>query len=64
MRMENYIIHIYRRHPSDPERLDGLLESVERETQHPFHTLKELRALLVPANNSEQQVEAVSETDS
>ena len=61
--MENYIIRIYRRDHTDPERLTGLLESVERETRHPFHTLSDLRALLVPAADQEQQAEAVSETN-
>jgi len=62
--MENYIIHIYRRDHSDAERLIGMLESVERETQHPFQTLQELCTLLVPATDLEQQAESVSETDS
>jgi hypothetical protein len=62
--MENYIIYIYRRDLCDPERLDGLPESVERETQHPFHTLKELRALLVPANKPDQPAGAESESNS
>ena len=62
--MENYIIRIYRRDHSDPERLTGILESVERETQYPFHTLKELCALLVTATDLEQQAVGVSETNS
>jgi hypothetical protein len=48
--LENYIIRIYRRDASDPERLSGLLESVERETRYSFQTVKELRELLAPAN--------------
>jgi len=62
--MENYIIRIYSRDHSDPERLTGALESVERETRYPFHTLEELCALLVPATDLEQQAEGVSETNS
>jgi hypothetical protein len=54
MALENYIIRIYRRDASDPERLSGLLESVERETRYSFQSLKELRDLLVPANESER----------
>jgi len=62
--MENYIIRIYRRDHHDPERMTGILESVERKTRYPFHTLKDLCALLVPATNLEQQAEDVSETNS
>jgi hypothetical protein len=61
--MENYIIRIYRRDHSDPEKLTGLLESVEKETRHPFHTLSDLCALLVPAAHRDQQAEVASETN-
>ena len=61
--MENYIIRIYRRDHSNPERLTGLLESVERGTRHPFHTLNDLCALLVPASQLEQKAKLVSETN-
>jgi hypothetical protein len=62
--MENYIIRVYRRDHSDPERLTGLLESVERETRRPFYTLKDLcMLLLAPATEVEQQAERVSETN-
>ena len=61
--MENYIIRIYRRDHSNPERLTGLLESVERQTRHPFHTLNDLCALLMPAPHCEQHAEVASETN-
>jgi len=61
--MENYIIRIYHRDHGDPERLTGLLESVERETRHPFYTLTDLCVLLAPATEVEQQAERVSETN-
>ena len=59
MSIETYIIRIYRRDPVDPGRLTGLLESVERGTRSPFHTLNDLRKLLVPAADLEQQAEKV-----
>ena len=61
--MENYIIRIYRRDHSDPEKLTGLLESVERQTRYPFHTLNDLCALLMPAPHREQHAEVASETN-
>jgi hypothetical protein len=64
LRVENYIVRIYRRDHGDPERLTGLLESVEEGTRHPFHTLNELCALLAPMSDLEQQAEGVSETNS
>ncbi len=45
--MENYIVRIYRRDSIDPDRVYGVLESVEQETRHPFaslHTLQEMLA--------------------
>jgi len=62
--MEHYIIRIYRRDHSDPERLTGMLESVERGTRSPFHTLNGLRTLLAPATDLEHQAEGLSETNS
>jgi hypothetical protein len=62
--MENYIIRIYRRDQDNPDRLTGLLESVEGETRHPFHSLNGLCALLAPLKDLEQPVvQSVSETN-
>ena len=44
--MENYIVRIYKRDGSDPDKVKGSLESVENETQLPFTTMRNLRAML------------------
>lgn len=44
--MENYIVRIYDRDPSDSDRVTGMLESVEQETRRPFHSLDALRSML------------------
>ncbi|MGD2076683.1 MAG: hypothetical protein PVG38_17415 [Gammaproteobacteria bacterium] len=44
--MENYIVRIYGRDPDDPDRITGVLESVERETRHPFQSISALRSML------------------
>lgn len=59
MSIETYIIRIYRRDPGDPRRLTGLLESVDSGTRSAFHTLNDLRKLLVPAADLEQQADKV-----
>lgn len=63
MALENYIIRVLRRDEGDPERLTGLLESVEGETQYPFYSLNDLRALLVSANGPERRAKKRSETN-
>ncbi len=60
--MENYIIRIYRRDQNNPDKLAGLLESVEGETRHPFHSLRGLCALLAPIGDLEQPMQNLSET--
>lgn len=44
--MENYIVRIYRRDEDDPEKVTGMLESVEHETRESFHSINALQALL------------------
>ncbi|HHJ16141.1 MAG TPA: hypothetical protein ENJ80_05525 [Gammaproteobacteria bacterium] len=44
--MENYIVRIYRRDENDPEKVTGMLESVEYETRESFHSINALQALL------------------
>jgi hypothetical protein len=51
--METYVIRIYRRHATDPERLDGLLEAVEGEASQAFHGRDELWSLLLSPTGSE-----------
>ncbi|GMQ84052.1 MAG: hypothetical protein BMS9Abin06_0804 [Gammaproteobacteria bacterium] len=52
--MENYIVRIYRRDRTDPRKVIGVLESVERETQQSFADLNTLSTLLEcePATSS------------
>jgi len=47
--MENYIVRIYRRDTSDPNKLTGVCESVEQETRNTFSTLSNLMSLISPA---------------
>lgn len=50
--MENYIVRIYRRDSSDPEQVNGMLESVEQDTRRPFANLNTLSSML--ADNQEE----------
>ncbi len=47
--VENYIVRIYKRDGSDPDKVQGSLESVENETRLPFNTMSGLRAMLTPS---------------
>ncbi len=53
--MDNYIVRIYRRNPRHPERLVGVVENVERESQQRFHTAHELLEILVESRTGKQQ---------
>jgi hypothetical protein len=44
--MENYVVRIYRRDATDPHKVAGIFESVERETEKTFTHLKTLVSLL------------------
>jgi hypothetical protein len=46
--MENYIVRIYRRDETDPDKLSGTFESVENETRNAFTSLNSLIDLLIP----------------
>ena len=46
--MENYIVRVYRRDSSDPDKLTGVCESVEQETQDTFHSIGKLMSLISP----------------
>lgn len=54
--MENYIVRIYRRDETDPDKLAGVFESVENETRNTFTSLNSLIDLLAP----EREVRAPS----
>lgn len=47
--MENYIVRVYRRDKTDPQKLAGVFESVENETRNNFTSLDSLIALLTPS---------------
>jgi hypothetical protein len=51
--MENYIVRIYRRDATDPNKVAGVFESVEQETENTFSSLSSLISLLAkqPADN-------------
>lgn len=51
--MENYIVRIYRRDATDPDKVAGVFESVEQETENTFSSLSSLISLLAkqPADN-------------
>lgn len=44
--MENYIVRIYRRDADDPNKVAGVFESVEQETENTFTNLDSLVSLL------------------
>ena len=44
--MENYIVRIYRRDETNPDKLTGVFESVEKETRSTFTSLDSLIDLL------------------
>lgn len=46
--MENYIVRIYRRDETNPDKMTGIFESVEDETQNTFTSLGSLIDLLTP----------------
>jgi hypothetical protein len=44
--MENYIVRIYRRDDADPNKVCGIFESVEHQTESTFNNLSSLISLL------------------
>lgn len=54
--MENYIVRIYRRDENDRGKVTGVIESVEQQTTQTFHTLNNLRSVLMQGlDDSSQQ---------
>lgn len=49
IRVENYIVRIYRREANDPDRVVGTVECVETRSHRPFHGLHSLGDLLADA---------------
>ena len=69
--MENYIVRIYRRDAADPNKVAGVFESVEQETENSFTNLNSLVSLLAtdcaarqPAQEDEDEPLAVTERQS
>lgn len=50
--MENYIVRIYRRDETDPDKVAGTFESVESENRKAFTSLSSLIDLLTPKRDS------------
>lgn len=56
--MDNYIIRIYRRDPSDPRKIVGMAESVERDEKRNFTDFGQLQEFIGTGRtveDSEQQ---------
>jgi len=45
--MQNYILRVYRTHPSDAESVSGIIENIDSGQKEPFHSLIELPSMLV-----------------
>ena len=52
--MENYIVRIYRRDQTDPDKVAGTFESVENETRNGFTSLSSLIDLLTTKGRGNQ----------
>jgi len=50
--MENYIVRIYRRDKTDPDKVAGTFESIENETRNAFTSLGSLIDLLTPKRDT------------
>ncbi len=46
IQVDDYIVRIKRREPPDAGDIIGLVEVVETQTRHPFHSFEELRRIL------------------
>ncbi len=55
--MENYIVRIYRRDSADPNKVAGVFESVEQETENTFTSLNSLVELLATECPDQESVE-------
>jgi hypothetical protein len=54
--MENYIVRLYRRDSTNPEKLVGLIETVGLDKTRSFHTVNELVAILSEPHTLERTV--------
>ena len=60
--MENYVVRIYRRDATDPHKVVGIFESVERETEDTFTHLKTLVSLLATKGTECESVADVEQS--
>lgn len=58
--MENYVVRIYRRDPSDPRKVAGVFESVECQTENSFTHLSALLSLLETRRSGCRQTDGQS----
>ena len=60
--MENYIVRIYRRDQTDPDKVAGTFESVENETRNGFTSLGSLIDLLTTKGRGNQNSNELVQT--
>ena len=60
--MENYIVRIYRRDQTDPDKVAGTFESVENETRNSFTSLSSLIDLLTTKGRGNQNSNELVQT--
>lgn len=49
--MENYVVRIYRRDANDPQKVAGVFESIEQQTERTFTHLSSLLSLLATGDS-------------
>lgn len=53
--MENYVVRIYRRDANDPQKVAGVFESIEQQTERTFTHLSSLLSLLATGRTNRQR---------
>jgi len=53
--METYVVRVYRRDPSRPREIVGIVEQVGMEGSRRFHNLDELNAILTARGKHQQK---------
>ena len=44
--MQNYVLRVYRTHPTDAESVIGIIEYIDSGHKEPFHSISELQSML------------------
>lgn len=44
--MQNYVLRVYRTHPTDAELVSGIIENIDSGQKESFHSLSELQSML------------------